>query len=100
LSIYDNENCGDHLDITSNFDITPEDVQDKVELRTKYQLETFCWIYRKGDAVLATGGAKGKIHILSVADSAEIRTIKAHDSKKTYRVTVHCPYLLLIRSYL
>jgi WD40 repeat protein len=95
LSVYDNNHCGNHLDITSNFDITPPDVQDKVELRTKHQLETLCWIHKEDDIVLVTAGAKGNIHVLSLADSREIRTIKAHDSKKS----IQCFFFILYSNF-
>lgn len=80
LSVYDNEHCGDHLDIMSNFDMTPEEEENK----NKYILETFCWLYKKGDALLATAGADGIIHILSLAHSEEIMALEGHSSKVTW----------------
>ncbi|KAI8084345.1 WD40-repeat-containing domain protein, partial [Gilbertella persicaria] len=77
LSVYDNEHCGDHLDIMSNFDITPEDES----LVHKHQLETFCWSYRDGDVLLATAGGDGLVHIISLANSEEIMALQGH--KKT-----------------
>ncbi|RCH87616.1 hypothetical protein CU097_008960 [Rhizopus azygosporus] len=74
LSVYDNEHCGDHLDIMSNFDITEED-------GSSHELYTFCWLYRQGDAWLATAGADSLIHILSLANSQEVKVLEGH--KKT-----------------
>ncbi|KAI8378085.1 WD40-repeat-containing domain protein [Choanephora cucurbitarum] len=74
LSVYDNEHCGDHLDIMSNFDMTPEDDA----LINKHRLETFCWLYKDGDGLLATAGGDGDIHILSLANSEETMVLKGH----------------------
>ncbi|KAI9267389.1 WD40-repeat-containing domain protein [Sporodiniella umbellata] len=71
LSVYDNEHCGDHLDIMSNFDITADDGVNR-------ELHTFCWLYRPGDACLAAAGASGAIHVLSIADSQEIKKLQGH----------------------
>ncbi|KAI8974638.1 WD40-repeat-containing domain protein [Pilobolus umbonatus] len=72
LSVYDNEHCGDHLDIMSNFDLTTtEDSSDN-------QFETFCWLYKEGDGLLAVGGKDTKIHILSLANSQEIKVLEGH----------------------
>lgn len=73
MSVYDNEHCGDHLDIMSNFDITSDDGINR-------ELHTFCWLYRPGDACLAAAGVDGLIHILSLADSQEIKTLEGHTS--------------------
>lgn len=64
----------------SNFDLTPleEDPENKT---LKHTLETFCWLYREGDALLAAGGADGLIRILSVANSEEINILEGHQSK-------------------
>ncbi|KAG0741358.1 hypothetical protein G6F57_009351 [Rhizopus arrhizus] len=81
LSVYDNEHCGDHLDIMSNFDITEEDGVNR-------ELYTFCWLYRQGDAWLATAGADGLIHILSLANSQEIKILEGH-SKTIHDLQSH-----------
>ncbi|KAG1161365.1 hypothetical protein G6F37_003155 [Rhizopus arrhizus] len=81
LSVYDNEHCGDHLDIMSNFDITEEDDVNR-------ELYTFCWLYRQGDAWLATAGADGLIHILSLANSQEIKILEGH-SKTIHDLQSH-----------
>ncbi|KAI9014349.1 WD40-repeat-containing domain protein [Phycomyces nitens] len=75
LNVYDNEHCGDHLDIMSNFDLSTENPDlywgDK-------NLMTFCWLYREGDAWLAMGGGDGLIHIVSLANSEEIAILEGH----------------------
>jgi WD40 repeat protein len=66
----------------SNFDLSPpaeEEADGKVI--AKHTLETFCWLYREGDALLATGGNDGLIRIISVANSEEISVLKGHNSK-------------------
>lgn len=77
MNIYDNEHCGDHLDIMSNFDLSTPDDQDK----TRKDLHTFCWLYRENDAWLAAAGADGLIHIVSLANSQEIDILAGHTSK-------------------
>ncbi|KAL1934388.1 hypothetical protein VTP01DRAFT_6570 [Rhizomucor pusillus] len=74
MNIYDNEHCGDHLDIMSNFDLSTPDDQDK----TRKDLHTFCWLYRENDAWLAAAGADGLIHIVSLANSQEIDILAGH----------------------
>ncbi|KAI8640108.1 WD40-repeat-containing domain protein [Parasitella parasitica] len=74
LSIYDNEHCGDHLDIMSNFDITPSNVKDEC----KHKLDTMCWFDRGGDLLLAVAGADSMIHVLSLANSEELILLKGH----------------------
>ncbi|KAL7331553.1 hypothetical protein PS15p_203730 [Mucor circinelloides] len=77
LSVYDNEHCGDHLDIMSNFDITPS--HEKHEARHK--LNTVCWFYKdSGDVLIATAGADSMIHVLSLANSEETVLLKGHTS--------------------
>ena len=61
----------------SNFDMTPEDDA----LINKHRLETFCWLYKDGDGLLATAGGDGDIHILSLANSEETMVLKGHKSK-------------------
>ncbi|KAL9539434.1 hypothetical protein MBANPS3_010255 [Mucor bainieri] len=80
LSVYDNEHCTDHLDIMSNFDITP--LHEKQE--AKHKLKTLCWFYREnGDALIATAGADTMIHVLSLANSEEIMLLKGHTNTIT-----------------
>lgn len=75
--MYDNEHCGDHLDIMSNFDITPS--HEKHEARHK--LNTVCWFYKNsGDVLIATAGADSMIHVLSLANSEETVLLKGHTS--------------------
>lgn len=58
----------------SNFDITEED-------GSSHELYTFCWLYRQGDAWLATAGADSLIHILSLANSQEVKVLEGHKSE-------------------
>ncbi|KAI7865053.1 WD40-repeat-containing domain protein [Mucor mucedo] len=89
LSIYDNEHCGDHLDIMSNFDLTPPSaMNDEEETSNKTTLETFCWLYRERDGLLAVGGTDGLVRIISVANSEEISILKGH-TKLIYDVQSH-----------
>ncbi|KAJ2382993.1 hypothetical protein GGI05_005466 [Coemansia sp. RSA 2603] len=66
-SIFDNENCGDHLDIMSHF-----------QLGTDKQLRTCCWVRSEGDALLAVAGDDHLIHIISLAWNREIRILRGH----------------------
>jgi citrate lyase synthetase len=68
----------------SNFDLTPPEDSVDTGLATKYTLETFCWLYRENDAVLAAGGADGLIHIISVANSEETKILEGHESESIY----------------
>ncbi|KAI8979826.1 WD40-repeat-containing domain protein [Mycotypha africana] len=74
LSVYDNEHCGDHLDIMSNYDITPGNDDGGKD--------------KNGDALLATAGADKLIHILSLAHSEEIKTLEGH-TKLIYDLQSH-----------
>ncbi|KAI8335858.1 WD40-repeat-containing domain protein [Chlamydoabsidia padenii] len=76
INVYDNEHFGNHLDIMSNFNLgdgldEEEDYKEKI-------LNSFCWIHRKDDAIIATGGADGDVHVLSIALSNEIAVLKGH----------------------
>ncbi|KAJ3322216.1 hypothetical protein HDV06_003276 [Boothiomyces sp. JEL0866] len=64
-NIYDNEHCGTHLDIMSQYNC---DVS----------LTCCCWIKVDYDAWLAVGDLNGSIHILSVAESEELDTFTGH----------------------
>lgn len=63
----------------SNFDLTP--TEESGESANKHTLDTFCWLYREDDALIATGGADGFVRIISVANSEEIKILKGHTSK-------------------
>ncbi|KAI9494347.1 WD40-repeat-containing domain protein [Zychaea mexicana] len=76
LNVYDNEHCGDHLDIMSNFDLSV--LQNKEEDPVRRDLHTFCWLYRENDAWLALAGTDGLIHIVSLANSKEIAILHGH----------------------
>ncbi|KAJ2066281.1 hypothetical protein GGH13_005771 [Coemansia sp. S155-1] len=68
-SIYDNENCGDHLDVMSHFQLAPD---------TTALLRTCCWIQSPGDALLAIAGEDKLVHIISLAWTREIRVLSGH----------------------
>ncbi|SAM05553.1 hypothetical protein [Absidia glauca] len=76
INVYDNEHFGHHLDIMSNFNLASELTEDQ-DYEEKV-LNTFSWMYKKTDTLVATGGADGDIHILSVALSKEIAILKGH----------------------
>ncbi|KAJ1918388.1 hypothetical protein H4219_002614 [Mycoemilia scoparia] len=69
-SIYDNEHCGDHLDIMSHY-TPPNDSK----------ILTCCWIPAVQDALLALGGHEGAVRVLSLAWSKELHTLKGHTGK-------------------
>ncbi|KAF7726033.1 hypothetical protein EC973_009098 [Apophysomyces ossiformis] len=75
INVYDNEHCGDHLDIMSNFDLTALQTEEDT---AKRDLRTFCWLYKEGDAWLAAAGADGLIHLVSLANSQEIDILYGH----------------------
>lgn len=70
----------------SNFDLTgtTEDGDEGAAAAKDHSLETFCWLYKEGDALLATGGADGLIRIISVANSEEIKILEGHKSKLSH----------------
>ncbi|KAF9335370.1 hypothetical protein BG006_000240 [Podila minutissima] len=74
-NIYDNEHCGDHLDIMSHFLLDPvvEDGAEEVP-----EMLTCCWIHQPQDAILATAGTDKLIHILSLARSKELVRLGGH----------------------
>ncbi|KAI8054615.1 WD40-repeat-containing domain protein [Syncephalis plumigaleata] len=74
-SIYDNEHCGNHLDIVTNYE-TPIN-----EETGEASILTCCtWINvhpDPSDAWLAVGGRDGIVRLLSIARSAEFRRLDA-----------------------
>ncbi|KAJ3272146.1 hypothetical protein HDV01_005911 [Terramyces sp. JEL0728] len=64
-NIYDNEHCGTHLDIMSQYNCD-------------INLSCCCWIKVDCDVWLAVGDINGSIHILSIAESEEIVTFHGH----------------------
>ncbi|OMJ11432.1 hypothetical protein AYI69_g9829 [Smittium culicis] len=65
-NVYDNEHCGDHLDIMSNFHIENE------------RFCCACWVKKESDSLFVTGNEFGKIRVISVAWSKELSIIDAH----------------------
>ncbi|RIB30528.1 WD40-repeat-containing domain protein [Gigaspora rosea] len=71
-NIYDNEHCGDHLDIVSNFAVS-----ENVDLASG-ELLTCCWLHRDEDALLAIAGNSRTIYIISLALSLTMKTLWGH----------------------
>ncbi|KAJ3299411.1 hypothetical protein HK104_009013 [Borealophlyctis nickersoniae] len=80
-NIYDNEHCGDHLDIMSHFVVDGQGygpvVGEASEPPTQVLL-TCCWLSMPNDAVLAAGGSDNDIHVLSIARSMELQKLVGH----------------------
>ncbi|KAG0234063.1 hypothetical protein BGW42_006929 [Actinomortierella wolfii] len=74
-NIYDNEHCGDHLDIMSHFLLEPIIENDEEVMP---EMLTCCWMHQPQDAILATAGTDRVIHILSLARSKELRRLEGH----------------------
>ncbi|CAG8498288.1 12388_t:CDS:2 [Acaulospora colombiana] len=72
-NIYDNEHCGDHLDIMSNFALG-----EKADLATS-ELLTCCWLHRDDDALLAIAGNTHAIYVVSLTLSTTLRTMQGHN---------------------
>ncbi|KAJ3010871.1 hypothetical protein HKX48_007154 [Thoreauomyces humboldtii] len=86
VNFYDNQHCGDHLDIMSHF-VT--DTSDEV-------LITATWLSMDeddddddgnddGDAVLATGGSSGVVHVISLTQSKEISQLRLPSAASSHR---------------
>ncbi|KAG9066430.1 hypothetical protein KI688_001656 [Linnemannia hyalina] len=74
-NIYDNEHCGDHLDIMSHFLLDPFGEEGAEELP---EMLTCCWIHQPQDAILATAGTDNIVHILSLSRSKELVRLTGH----------------------
>ncbi|KAF9987544.1 hypothetical protein BGZ75_000436 [Mortierella antarctica] len=74
-NIYDNEHCGDHLDIMSHFLLDPVGEEGAEELP---EMLTCCWMHQPQDAILATAGTDKVIHVLSLARSKELVRLTGH----------------------
>ncbi|KAJ2803784.1 hypothetical protein H4R20_002759 [Coemansia guatemalensis] len=68
-NVFDNENCGDHLDIMSHFQLDEEGPN---------MLRTCCWIRVPGDALFAVAGEDKMVHLISLAWTREIRVLRGH----------------------
>ncbi|KAF9346889.1 hypothetical protein BGX26_001608 [Mortierella sp. AD094] len=75
-NIYDNEHCGDHLDIMSHFLLDPVGEEGAEELP---EMLTCCWMHQSQDAILATAGTDKVIHVLSLARSKELVRLTGHN---------------------
>ncbi|KAF9586628.1 hypothetical protein BGW38_000690 [Lunasporangiospora selenospora] len=74
-NIYDNEHCGDHLDIMSHFLLEPITVDGVEELP---EMLTCCWVHQPQDAILACAGTDKMIHVTSLARSKELVRLSGH----------------------
>ncbi|KAG0274933.1 hypothetical protein BGZ95_009330 [Linnemannia exigua] len=74
-NIYDNEHCGDHLDIMSHFLLDPFGEEGAEELP---EMLTCCWMHQPQDAILATAGTDKVVHILSLSRSKELVRLTGH----------------------
>ncbi|CAO3616655.1 unnamed protein product [Cunninghamella blakesleeana] len=81
VNVYDNEHCGDHLDIMSNFNLASK-MSNEEDISGKF-IQTFCWLYKNEDAWIAAGGADSHIHIISLAYSKELAILKGHKKRIT-----------------
>ncbi|KAI8068017.1 WD40-repeat-containing domain protein [Gongronella butleri] len=86
VNIYDNEHCGDHLDIMSNFNLASALEEGADNSHTT--LYTFCWMYRVDDALIATAGADTNIHVVSLARSKEMAVLEGH-TKRIHDIQSH-----------
>ncbi|KAJ3049868.1 hypothetical protein HK097_009144 [Rhizophlyctis rosea] len=77
-NFYDNEHCGDHLDIMSHFVVGGEGYNGRPVSADPYELLTCCWLTMPNDAVLAASGTDNIIHILSIAQSKEQKPLSGH----------------------
>ncbi|KAI8319188.1 WD40 repeat-like protein, partial [Martensiomyces pterosporus] len=68
-NIYDNENCGDHLDIMSHYQLDHD---------AAAVFHTCCWVHSSDDALFAIAGEDKLVHIISLAWSREIRALRGH----------------------
>ncbi|CAG8586761.1 13670_t:CDS:2, partial [Dentiscutata heterogama] len=75
-NIYDNEHCGDHLDIVSNFAVSSENID-----LASGELLTCCWLHRDEDALLAIAGNARIIYIISLALSLTLKTLRGHTAR-------------------
>ncbi|KAI8589709.1 WD40-repeat-containing domain protein [Geranomyces variabilis] len=83
VNFYDNEHCGDHLDIMSHFVVDGYGYAPSVE-DPQDELKTLAWVPSDSDAVLAAGGSGGVIHVLSLTRSQELGRWNAHEGGITH----------------
>ncbi|RKP24097.1 hypothetical protein SYNPS1DRAFT_23808, partial [Syncephalis pseudoplumigaleata] len=70
-SVYDNEHCGNHLDIVTNYEAPVDGSTGEAPMLT-----CCAWIHvhpESDDAWLAVGGQDGVVRLLSITRSAEFR---------------------------
>ncbi|KAI9592772.1 WD40-repeat-containing domain protein [Syncephalis fuscata] len=74
-SVYDNEHCGDHLDVVTNYEAPYNETTNEAA-----SLSCCAWICvhpEPQDAWLAVGGRDGVVRLLSITRSAEFRRLGA-----------------------
>ncbi|KAK3808583.1 MAG: WD40-repeat-containing domain protein [Benniella sp.] len=79
-NVYDNEHCGDHLDIMSHFLLDPVGDEGAEELP---EMLTCCWMHQPQDAIFVTAGTDKMIHVLSLARSKELIRLSGHNHTVT-----------------
>ncbi|KAF9997369.1 hypothetical protein BGZ65_007054 [Modicella reniformis] len=79
-NVYDNEHCGDHLDIMSHFLLDPVGEEGAEELP---EMLTCCWMHQPQDAIFVTAGTDKMIHVLSLARSKELVRLSGHSHTVT-----------------
>ncbi|KAI8908155.1 WD40-repeat-containing domain protein [Powellomyces hirtus] len=78
VNFYDNEHCGDHLDIMSHFVVGGSGYPKGETERPTEELKTAAWMTSEDDLVLAVAGSAGNIHLLSLTQSKELSCWEAH----------------------
>lgn len=84
VNLYDNEHCGDHLDILSTFECSSSKVillsnkADHYIQKYMNKLLCVCWAQQSDDAYICTGGTDQMIRVLSMAKSTEVKQLKGH----------------------
>ncbi|KAI8803999.1 hypothetical protein BJ742DRAFT_826793 [Cladochytrium replicatum] len=75
LNIYDNQHCGDHLDLISQF--TTSDIRCSEIPNPEFTC--FSWIYSDDDdALVAVAGSHSIVHIISLSRSEELCRLRGH----------------------
>ncbi|KAL1920946.1 uncharacterized protein VTP21DRAFT_11581 [Calcarisporiella thermophila] len=76
VNIYDNEHCGDNLDLVSHFTLDPS--ENRKTQTSRKELNACCWIRKGYDGYLITAGKDTMIHILSMLTSQEVKVLSGH----------------------
>ncbi|KAI9208775.1 uncharacterized protein BJ171DRAFT_213253 [Polychytrium aggregatum] len=85
VNFYDNEHCGDHLDIISQFTVKPKPGRSP---KSPFKLVTCTWVRREFETVLAVGDSDGCIRLLSLAMSKETDCIDTNSDVTTTPISI------------